>query len=80
MFRPVLRSGFLLDDRHDAAAFAQGAVGMAVIALVADGGARLDAGAEIEKHRKVRAIGLLAAGQIEGDDMAVLIGLEVDFG
>ena len=27
----------------------------------------------------MRAIGLLAAGQIEGEDMAVLVGLEVDF-
>ena len=40
---------------------------------------RLDVGAEIEKHREMRTVGLFAAGQIEGHDVAVLVGLEVDF-
>ena len=76
----VLCVGLLRDDRHDAARAAQGAVGLAVVALVADGGARRDVGAEIEKHREVRAIALLSAGEIEGDGQAVLVGLQMDLG
>jgi hypothetical protein len=56
------------------------AVGLAVLALIADGGAWVDIGAEVEKHRKLRRIGFLAAGQIEGEIGAVKISLQVDFG
>ena len=76
----VLCVGLLRNDRHDATASAQGAVGLAVVALVADGGARLDVGAEIEEYGEMRAIAFLSAGKIEGDGVAVLVGLQVDFG
>jgi hypothetical protein len=76
------------DDRRDAAVAGGFAVGLAVIAFeaspprwaVADGGARLDVGAEVEKRWKLRRIALLAAGQIEGKKGAFEIGLQVDFG
>ena len=77
---PVFGIGLLGNDRHDVSASAQGPVGIAVIAFVADGGARLDVGTKIEKHREMRAITLLSASQIEGDDVAIRVGLEVDFG
>lgn len=76
------------DDRRDAAVVGGLPVGLAVIAFgasppqwaVADGGARLDIGAEAEKHRKLRRIALLAAGQIEGKKGTFEISLQVDFG
>ena len=68
------------NDRRDAAFTCGLAVGLAVIALIADGGAWVDIGAEAEKNRKLRRIAFLAAGQIEGEIGAVKIGLQVDFG
>ena len=77
---PLLCVGLLRDDRNDAAFAAQVAIGLAVVAFVADGSARFDVGAEIEKHWEVRAIALLSAGEIEGDGLAVLVGLQMDLG
>jgi len=70
----------LRNDRYDAALSAQGAVGLAIVALVADCGARLDIGAEVEEYREMRAIAFLAASEIEGDDVAFLVGLQMDLG
>lgn len=53
---------------------------MAVISLVADDRTRLDVGTEIEKHRELRCIALLAAAEIEGEIITVKIGLQMDFG
>ena len=55
-------------------------VGLAGIALVADGRARIDIGTEPEQDRKVRRVPLLATSQVEGDGMAVEVRLQVDFG
>ena len=68
------------NDRRDAALSGNRAVGLAVITLVADGGARVDVGTEAEKHRKLRRVALLAAGEIEGEIAAIEVGLQVDFG
>ena len=41
------------------------------VALVADGGARLDVGTEVEEDLEQRAVAGLAAGQVEGERQAV---------
>lgn len=58
------------DDRSYASDPRGGAIGLAGIALVADGGARRDVGSDVEQDGEMRRIRLLAAGQIEGDDGA----------
>lgn len=78
--RLVLLIGLVRNDRDDAALPRRPAVGFAGVALVADRSARIDVGAEPEQDREVRGITLLAAGQVEGEGMAVEICLQVDFG
>ena len=68
------------NDGNDAALPRRPAVGFAGVALVADRRARIDVGPEPEQDREVRGVALLAAGQVEGDRMAVEVGLQVDFG
>ena len=68
------------DDGTDAARARRLAIGLAVVAFVADGGARGDLGAEVEQDRKVRAVGGLSGGEVEGDGQAAEIGFEVDLG
>lgn len=67
------------NDGCDPAFAASGAIGPAIVAFVGDCGARCDVRAEIEQRLEVRRVGLLAAGQIEGDRAPVEIGLEMDF-
>ena len=68
------------DDGADATLPSEGAIGFAVIAFVADGGARHDLRPEVEQDREVSAVAGLSWGQIEGDGQAGMIGLEVDLG
>lgn len=56
--------GFVGDDRSDPAFAAGGMIGFAVVALVADRGARIEVRTKIEKRLEARRAGLLAAGQI----------------
>ena len=56
------------------------AVGLAVVALVPDGGARRDVRPEVEQDREVPAVARLSRGQVEGDRQAAEVGLEVDLG
>jgi hypothetical protein len=55
-------------------------VGLAGIALVGNRRARIDIGAEPEQDWEVRRVSLLAAGQVEGDRMAVEVRLEMELG
>ena len=55
-------------------------VGLAGISFVGDRSARIDIGAEPEQNREMWRIALFAARQVEGDGMAVEIGLQVDLG
>ncbi len=55
-------------------------IGFAGIALVADRGARVDIGAKPEQDREVRRITLLACCQVEGNHVAVEVGLQMDLG
>lgn len=68
------------DDGHDAAFARRLPVGLAGVALVADGGARIDIGPKVEQNGEVRRVRLLAAGQIESEIASVEIGLQVDLG
>ena len=76
----VLFVGLGRDDGNDPALSRRLTVCLAGIALVADRGARVDVGTKPEQDVEVRRVALLAAGQIEGDGMAVEIGLQVDLG
>ena len=68
------------NDRADAAGSGGLAVGLAVVALVADNGARRDVRPEVEQDREVPAVARLPGGQVEGDRQAAEVGLEVDLG
>ena len=67
------------NDGDDTALACRRAVRLARIAFVTDSRTRIDIGAEPEQDREVRRIAFLATGQIEGDRMAVEVGLQVDF-
>ncbi len=64
----------------DAACAGRLAVGLAVVAFVADGCAGDNVRPEVEQDREMTAVARLACGQIEGDGQAAEIGLEVDLG
>src|SRR3954453_13562412 len=68
------------NDGADAAGSGGLAVGLAVVALVADNGARRDVRPEVEQDREVPAVARLPGGQVEGDRQAAEVGLEVDLG
>jgi hypothetical protein len=72
--------GLLRDYRNGAAGAGGGSVGTAVIALVGNHGAGRGVRAKMEQGLKHRRVGLLAAGDLEGDRMAVEVGLQVDLG
>lgn len=78
--RAVLGGALDRDDRADAAGARSGAIGLAVVALVADGGAWRDLRAEIEQDGEVTAVAGLAWRQVEGDGQTVEVGLEMDLG
>jgi len=67
------------DDRSDAARPRRFAIGLAGIALVADDGARLNVGADVEQNVEMLRVGGLAARQVEGDDIAGGVRFRVDF-
>jgi len=76
----VLLVGLVRDHRGNAASPRCGAIGLAGIALVAQRGARRDVGPYVEQGLEAGCVGNLAAGQIERDDVARIVGLGVDFG
>ena len=67
------------DDRRDAARPCRLAVGLAGVAFVADDGAGLNVGSDVEQGFEVTPVEGFAAGQIEGDDVAGGVRLCVDF-
>ena len=75
---PVLGVRLRWNDGADAAGSGGLAVGLAVVALVADNGARRDVRPEVEQDREVPAVARLPGGQ--GDRQAAEVGLEVDLG
>ena len=54
------------------------AVGLGVVALVAEHGARRNVRADVEQGLEIAAVAGLAAGQVEGERQAVEIGFQVD--
>ena len=72
--------GLLRYHRDSAAGAGGGPVGAAVIALVGDHGAGRGVWTEAQQGLEHGRVGLLAAGDLEGDRMAVEVGLQVDFG
>lgn len=68
------------DYRADAALARGLAIGFAVVALVADDGARRYVGADVEQDREISAVAGFATGQVEGQGQAAEIGFQVDFG
>jgi hypothetical protein len=68
------------DHGADATRSGRLTVGLGVVALVADGGARRDVWPEVEQDGKMAAVARLAGGQIEGDWETVEVGFEMDLG
>ena len=68
------------DQRDSPAGAGGGAVGAAVVALVGDHGARHGVWTEVQEGLEHRRVGFLAAGDLEGDRVAVETSLQVDFG
>jgi hypothetical protein len=62
--------GLVGNDGSDAARPCRLAVGLAGVAFVADGGARLNVGSDVEQGCEVTPVEGFAAGQVEGDDVA----------
>jgi hypothetical protein len=68
--RLVLFVGLVRNDGSDAARPRRFAIGLAGVAFVADDGARLNVGADVEQNVEMTRVGGFAAGQVEGDDIA----------
>ena len=68
------------DDGTDAAPACRFAVGLAVIAFVADHRPGRDVRADVEQGLEITAVAGLAAGQVEGQRQTVEIALQVNFG
>jgi hypothetical protein len=77
--RLVLFVGLVRDDRSDAALPRCVPVGLAGVAFVADDGARLNVGSDVEQGLEVTPVEGFAAGQVEGDDVPGGIRFCVDF-
>lgn len=75
----VLFVGLVGDDGSDAARSRGVPIGLAGIAFVADDGAGLNVGSDIEQGFEVAAIEGFATGQVEGDDISGGIRFCVDF-
>ena len=71
--------GFVGNDGSDAALPRCVPVGLAGVAFVADNGAGLNVGPEVEQGFEVTPVEGLAAGQVEGDDVPGGVRLCVDF-
>jgi len=67
------------DHRRDPAPSRGVAVGPAGVTFVADDGARLYIGADVEQGFEMAGVGGLAAGQVEGDDRASGVRCCMDF-
>jgi len=67
------------DDGADAAAARRLPVGLGIVALVAENGARRDVRADVEQECEIAAVAGLAAGQMESQRQTVEIGFQVDF-
>ena len=67
------------DDGSYAARPSRFAVGFAGVAFVADDGARLNVGPDIEQGFEVTPVEGFAAGQVEGDDIPGGVRFCVDF-
>ena len=66
----VLFVGLVGDDGSDAARSRGVPIGLAGVAFVADDGAGLNVGPDIEQDIEVTPVEGFAAGQVEGDDVA----------
>lgn len=56
------------------------AIGFASVSLIGNRYLGPDVGAEVEQKREVRRVAFLSTGQVEGDRIAVEVGLQMDFG
>ena len=78
--RLTLLVGLARNDRDDAARARRLSVGLAGVTLVGNGRPRIDIGAEPEQDQEMQCIAPLTSGQVEGDEVSVEIGLQVDLG
>ena len=67
------------NDGSDAARPRGVPVGLAGVAFVADDGAGLNVGSDVEQDFEMTPVGGFAAGQVEGDDVARGVRFCVDF-
>jgi hypothetical protein len=67
------------DDGSDAARSRDVPIGLAGVAFVADDGAGLNVGSDIEQSFEVTPVVGFATGQVEGDDVAGGVRFRVDF-
>ena len=75
----VLFVGLVGNDGSDAARSRGVPIGLAGVAFVADDGARLNIGPDVEQDFEVTPVEGFAAGQVEGDDVAGGVRFRVDF-
>jgi hypothetical protein len=68
------------DYRTDAAPACRLAVGLGVVALVAENRPRRDVRADVEQDLEIAAVAGLAPGEMERQRQAIEIALQVDFG
>jgi hypothetical protein len=68
------------NDRTDAARSRCIAIALRIIALIGQGGARRDVWADVEEDLKVAAVAGLPTRKVEGERLALEVGLEVDLG
>ena len=72
--------GFVWNDGRDPSPPGRVPVGLAGITFVADDGARLNVGADVEQGLEVTPVEGFAAGQVEGDDVPGSVRFCVDLG
>lgn len=72
--------GFVRNDGRDAAPPGRVPVGLAGVAFVADDGARLNFGSDVEQGFEAPPVEGFAAGQVEGDDRPGSVRFCVDLG
>jgi hypothetical protein len=75
----VLFVGLVGNDGSDAARSRGVPIGLAGVAFVADDGAGLNVGPDIEQDFEVTPVEGFAAGQVEGDDIPGGVRFRVDF-
>src|SRR5579871_1769968 len=67
------------DHRANAALAGRLPIGLGVISLIGDDGARPDVGSDIEQGLELTAVAGLATCQVEVERIALEVGFEVDF-